>query len=80
MQTPDLLEEIAQTRAKPLQIECQKPDGSRTVCSVEECSAHGWRYVHIVADELDSCFTLWHWRCLRGPQGRVLLKSLEHTP
>ena len=35
MQTPDLLEEIAQTRAKPLQIECQRPDGSRTMCSVE---------------------------------------------
>lgn len=32
MQTPDLLEEIAQTRAKPLQIECQRPDGSHTVC------------------------------------------------
>lgn len=48
MQRPNLLEEIAQTRAKPLQIECQRPDGSRTVCSVEECSAHGWRYVHIV--------------------------------
>lgn len=41
MQTSDLLEEIAQTRAKPLQIECQRPDGSRTMCSVEECSAHG---------------------------------------
>lgn len=53
MQIPDLLEEIAQTRAKPLQIECQRPDGSHTVCSVEECIAHGWRYVHIVADELD---------------------------
>ena len=53
MQIPDLLEEIAQTRAKPLQIECQRPDGSHTVCSVEECSAHGWRYGHIAADDLD---------------------------
>ena len=33
MQTPDLLEEIAQTRAEPLQIECQRPDGSRTMCT-----------------------------------------------
>lgn len=71
MQTPDLLEEIAQTRAKPLQIECQRPDGSRTVCSVEECSveecsAHGWRYVHIVADELDELLD----RALNGTRTR----------
>ena len=61
MQTPDLLEEIAQTRAKPLQIECQRPDGSRTVCSV-----HGWRYVHIVADELDELLD----RTLNGTRAR----------
>ena len=66
MQTPDLLEEIAQTRAKPLQIECQRPDGSRTVCSVEECSAHRWRYVHIVADELDELLD----RTLNGTRAR----------
>ena len=66
MQTPDLLEEIAQTRAKPLQIECQRPDGSRTVCSVEECSVHGWRYVHIVADELDELLD----RTLNGTRAR----------
>lgn len=66
MQTPDLLEEIAQTRAKPLQIECQRPDGSHTVCSVEKCSAHGWRYVHIVADELDDLLD----RALNGARTR----------
>lgn len=66
MQTPDLLEEIAQTRDKPLQIECQRPDGSRTVCSVEACSAHGWRYVHIVADELDELLD----RALNGTRTR----------
>lgn len=36
MQTPELLAEIAEARAKPLQIECQRPDGSRVVCTVEE--------------------------------------------
>lgn len=53
MLTPDLLAEIAEARAKPLQIECQRPDGSRVVCTVENCRAHHWRYVHIVADERD---------------------------
>lgn len=66
MQTPDLLEEIAQTRAKPLQIECQRPDGSHTVCSVEECSANGWRYVHIAADALDDLL----YRTLNGTRTR----------
>ena len=66
MQIPDLLEEIAQTRAKPLQIECQRPDGSHTVCSVEECNAHGWRYVHIAADELDDLLD----RALNGTRTR----------
>ena len=56
MQMPELLAEIAEARAKPLQIECQRPDGSRTVCSVEECSAHGWRYVHIAADRSGRAF------------------------
>lgn len=66
MQTPDLLEEIAQTRAKPLQIECQRPDGSRVVCTVEECRAHHWRYVHIVADDLDELLD----RALNGTRTR----------
>ena len=66
MQTPDLLAEIAQARAKPLQIECQRPDGSHTVCSVEECSAYGWRYVHIAADELDDLLD----RSLNGTRTR----------
>lgn len=66
MQMPNLLEEIAQTRAKPLQIECQRPDGSRVVCTVEECHAHHWRYVHIVADELDELLD----RALNGSRTR----------
>ena len=66
MQMPELLEEIAQTRAKPLQIECQRLDGSCVVCSVEECRAHHWRYVRIAADELDELLD----RALNGTRTR----------
>lgn len=66
MQTPELLAEIAEARAKPLQIECQRPDGSRVVCTVEECQAHRWRYVHVVADELDELLD----RSLNGTRTR----------
>ena len=66
MQTHEFLAEIAQTRAKPLQFECQRPDGTHTVCSVEECSAHGWCYGHIVADELDDLLD----RVLNGTRTR----------
>lgn len=66
MQMPELLAEIAEARAKPLQIECQRPNGSRVVCTVEECSAHGWRYVHIAADELDDLLD----RSLNGTRTR----------
>lgn len=66
MQTPELLEEIARVRVKPLQIECQRPDGSRVVCTIEECRTHHWRYVHIVADELDELLD----RALNGTRTR----------
>ena len=54
MELDKLLAEIEKARREPLRVCCLTPAGEVIVTSVEDCARQGCRYVHIVADDLDT--------------------------
>ena len=41
-------------RRAPLRVCCRTPVGELVVTTVEDCARQGYRYYHIVADDLDA--------------------------
>lgn len=54
MELEELLAQVEKIRKAPLRVCCRTPAGDFIVTTVTECARQGWRYYHIVADDLDS--------------------------
>ena len=53
MELDKLLAQVEAIRRAPLQVVCRTPAGELVVTTVENCARQGYRYYHIVADDLD---------------------------
>lgn len=54
MELDKLLAQVKAIRRVPLQVVCRTPAGELVVTTVENCARQGYRYYHIVADDLDA--------------------------
>ena len=64
MEMEELLAQVETIRRAPLRVCCRTPAGDLVVTTVEDCARQGYRYYHIVADDLDA----------------LLDKELRHKP
>ena len=53
MELDKLLAQVEAIRRAPLQVCCRTTAGKLVVTTVEDCARQGYRYYHIVADDLD---------------------------
>ena len=54
MELDKLLAQVEEARRAPLRVCCRTPAGELIVATVEDCARQGYRYYHIVADDLDA--------------------------
>lgn len=54
MELDKLLAQVETIRRAPLRVCCRTPAGELIVATVEDCARQGYRYYHIVADDLDA--------------------------
>ena len=54
MELDELLTQVEAIRRAPLRVCCRTPAGDLVVTTVEDCARQGYRYYHIVADDLDA--------------------------
>ena len=54
MELDKLLAQVEAIRRAPLRVCCRTPTGELVVTTVEDCAHQGYRYYHIVADDLDA--------------------------
>ena len=54
MDLDKLLAQVKAIRRAPLRVCCRTPAGELVVTTVEDCARQGYRYYHIVADDLDA--------------------------
>lgn len=54
MELEELLAQVEAIRRAPLRVCCRTPAGDLVVTTVEDCAHLGYRYCHIVADDLDA--------------------------
>ncbi len=53
MEVNEIVQGANDYRKRPLLVACINGSGQTITCTVEQCAANNWRYLHIVADDLD---------------------------